>query len=109
MITNFKIFEEYDCTLDDFYNLEVGDILIAKNDIFIDYPNKIQRNYRLPELTFFGDKLFIQEGKKKKVSKIEPYGVVLSGFGYYIDFKTIHKLFNIKNAELKKDINKYNL
>lgn len=109
MITKFKIFEEYETTLQDFDNLIVGDILIAKNDIYINYPNNIQKNYRGTELSFFGDKLFIEKGKKKKISKIIKGNIFLSGFRFPVDKMTLHILFDIKNSELKKDINKYNL
>lgn len=109
MITNFKIFEEYESTLDDFNNIEVGDILIAKHDIFIDYPNNIQKNYRGTELAFFGDKIFMYKGKKKKVSKISQEGIYLSGFRHPVKNQTLHKLFDIKDGELKRDIKKYNL
>lgn len=109
MITNFKIFESYKDTEEDFLNIEVGDILIAKHDIFIDYPNNIQKNYRGTELAFFGDKLFLVKGKNKKVSKISYDGIHLSGFRFPVDIKTLHKLFDIKNVELKRDAKKYNL
>jgi hypothetical protein len=107
MITNFKIFEE--STLDDFNYLQVGDILIAKDDIFISYPNYIERNFRSKKISFFGDKLFLLKGKKKKISKIIKGNIFLSGLNFPVDINTLDKLFTIKDVELKKDMKKYNL
>lgn len=108
MITKFNIFENYVSTYADFKFLEAGDILIAKSDVYIRHFTGSMK-WMTPIIGYYGDKLFIKKGRTKKVSKIDHNGIHLSGFSPGISVEFLHEFFIIKDIELKKSMNKYNL
>ena len=107
---HLKLYEEYEDSIEDFENLKEGDILIAKDDIYVKYPKGAEINYKSPIICFYGDKLFMKKGRTKKV-KIYKYGTgfYLSGFPGLISTEKLKKYFTIKNGELLNIANKFNL
>jgi hypothetical protein len=110
-----KLYEDYEDSIEDFENLKKGDILISKYDIYIKYPKGFQVNYMSPILSLFGDKLFVTKGRTKKVKIVDNSGrnssgpIYLSGYNCPISIEKIQKYFTIKNGEILKSTNKFNI
>jgi len=105
-----KFFEEYESPIEDFISLEVGDKLIAKNDVYIRRSRGSELNYLTPSiLDVYGDRLFVKKGRTKKISKIDYNGIHLSGFSSGLTIHNLYKFFTIKNGEFLSDTHKYNL
>lgn len=110
MITLFEDFESehYIASEDDFNFIEPGDILIAKDDVYLSKPHMMCPR----RLAFSGEKLFAKKGSKKLVKKGKFQSIALNGFNGILDNHILAKFFTIKDKnkiETLKKMKKYNL